>query len=139
MAEYNGNGVYLDIDGTAIHSYFINVTLSPSVATVDVTRGAGATHIARAAGLKDTSASVQIGYDDSNASTIMALFDMGDTVTLTYGPEGSGTGKPKHVQSFLVTGAPHTVSVSKEAVVWDISLEAAAAPTTDMYASGVWA
>lgn len=139
MAEYNGNGVYLDIDGTAIHSYFINVTLSPSVATVDVTRGAGATHIARAAGLKDTSASIQIGYDDSNASTIMALFDMGDTVTLTYGPEGSGTGKPKHVQSFLVTGAPHTVSVSKEAVVWDISLEAAAAPTTDMYASGVWA
>lgn len=138
MAEYNGNNVYLDIDGTEIHSYFINVTLSPSVATVDVTRGAGATHIARAAGLKDTSASIQIGYDDSNASTIMTLFGMGKAVTLTYGPEGNTAGKPKHVQSFIVTGAPHTVSVTKDAVVWDISLEAAAAPTTDMYAGGVW-
>lgn len=138
MAEYNGNNIYLDIDGTPIHSYFINVTLSPSVATVDVTRGAGATHIARAPGLKDTTASVQIGYDDSNAGTIMTLFKMGQTIKLTYGPEGNTSGKPKHVQDFLITSAPHTISVSKDAVVWDVAMDAAGAPTTDMYAGGVW-
>ena len=25
MAQYNGNAIYLDLDGTVVHSWFINV------------------------------------------------------------------------------------------------------------------
>ena len=138
MASYADNDIYLSIGGTVVHSYFKSVTLSPSAATVDVTRGSGTDHTERAVGLKDTSISIQIGYDTSNATTIMQLFAPGTTATVIYGPEGSAAGKPKHQQSFIFTGAPHTVSVGKDEVVWDISGEAADAPTTDLYAGGVW-
>lgn len=137
MATYNGNDAYIDLDGTKVDTYFVNVSLSPSIETVDVTAGSGATHRQRAEGLKDSGGSMQIAYDSTNVATILPLIEVG-THTLTYGPEGSATGKPKHVQSIIITGAPHTVAVSKDMVVFDVSFEAAAAPTVDMFNGGVW-
>jgi len=139
MAVYADNDIYLDIDGTQIDSYFKSVTITPSVATIDVTRGSGMDHVERAVGLKDTSISMQIGYDTSNPSTIIQLLQPGVEVTVTYGPEGNASTKPKHVQKFVFSSAPHTVTVGKDEVVWDVSGEATDAPTTDMYAGGVWA
>jgi len=138
MAQYNGNAIYLDLDGTVVHSWFINVNLSPTIETVDVTVGSGTTHRERATGLKDMNGSMQIGYDSTDIATIMPLIKPG-THTLTYGPEGNAAGKPKHVQSIIITQAPHTVSVSKEHVVFDVQFEGADAPTTDIFNSGVWA
>ncbi|MCZ2097238.1 MAG: hypothetical protein LC121_13460 [Anaerolineae bacterium] len=138
MATYNGNDVYLDLDGTQVDSYFVNVSLEPAIETVDITAGSGATHRQRAEGLKDSGGSMQIAYDVTAIATLLPLIEVG-THTLTYGPEGNGNGKPKHVQSIIITGAPHTVAVSKDMVVFDVSFEAAAAPTTDMFNGGVWA
>lgn len=137
MATYNGNNAYIDIDGTRIDTYFVNVSLNPSIETVDITAGSGATHRQRATGLKDNGGSMQIAYDDTNIATILPLVAPG-AHTLTYGPEGNSAGKPKHVQAIIISGAPHTVAVSKDMVVFDVSFEAAAAPTTDMFNGGVW-
>jgi len=60
------------------------------------------------------------------------------THTITYGPEGNATGKPKHVQSFIITGTPHEVTVEKSRVILTASMEGAATPTTDMFSGGVW-
>jgi hypothetical protein len=137
MAQYNGNGYYVDIDGTNISSYVIEMSLEPAVEAVDVTAGASTTHRERNAGLKDYTFSMSVGYDDSAASTILPLVAPG-AHTVTFGPEGSANGKPKHVQSFIIEGAGHTVAVSKSHVVFSVSGSGAAAPTTDMYAGGVW-
>ena len=105
MAAYNGNNVYIDIDGTQIDSDWKSVTLTPSVATVETTRGSSTANIQRAVGLMDHSISIQLGYDTSDASTVMGLFSLGSSVTITYGPEGNSSGKPKHVQDFIITTA----------------------------------
>lgn len=138
MAQFNGNGYYVDIDGTDISSYVIMAKLEPSVETVDVTAGASTTHRERNAGLKDYSFSMDVGYDDSAASTIIPLIKPG-VHTVTYGPEGNATGKPKHVGSFIFEGASHEVNVAKNFVIFSVSATAAGAPTTDMYEGGVWA
>ena len=77
-------------------------------------------------------------YDATNASTYIPLMKAG-AHTLTLGVEGNGTGQPKHVQAVLFTGLPLTVTVGKDLVLYESSWEGAAAPTTDMFAGGVWA
>jgi len=137
MATYNGNGVYIDIDGTRIDAYFQNVSMDRSLATVDATAGSSSTDVERNAGLLDTKGKITIAYDDTMAATHLALLKPG-AHTLTYGPEGNTTGKPKHVQAILITALPHTITVKKDLVVWEATWEAAAAPSTNMYAGGVW-
>lgn len=137
MAQYNGNGIYLDIDGTQVDARFIEFTFETAMESVETTAGSSTVHRARAEGLKDTSATLRLGYDTTTIATDLPLIEVG-THTYTYGPEGTNTGKPKHVQSFICTGVSHGLTVDKQHVILEASLEAAAAPTTDMYAGGVW-
>ena len=138
MATYNGNGVYIDIDGTQVDSYFREVSIEHTLNTVDTTAGSSSTYVERNAGLLDTSGKITLVYDATNASTYIPLMKAG-AHTLTLGVEGNGTGKPKHVQAVLFTGLPLTVTVGKDLVLYESSWEGAAAPTTDMFAGGVWA
>lgn len=137
MAQYNGNDAYLSIDGTVMTSWFINVELTPSMESVETTAGSSTTHVERAEGLKDTSISLQIGYDAASASTQLPLVEVG-THTVIYGPEGSTAGKPKHEQSFIFEKAGHAVNVKKTHVIFAIDGVGAATPTTDMFSGGVW-
>lgn len=137
MAEYNGNNAYLAIDGVVLGAYFQELELSPSIASVDTTAGAGTEHMKRAPGLRDTSASATIVYDDGAIGSYIQRLRPG-LHTFDYGPEGNVAGKPRHQQTFIVTDAPHRVTVGKSLVVFTLSLEAAAAPTIDMYNGGVF-
>lgn len=138
MAQYADNDIYLDIDGTAVSAYFKTVSLEAAGESLDTTMGSGADFRSRALGLKDYTISIELAYDTTAIATQLSLVKPG-VHTVTYGPEGSGTGKPKHVQSFLFTGAGSGVNVDKTPVVFSISGEGAAAPTTDIFAGGVWA
>jgi hypothetical protein len=138
MATYNGNGCYIDIDGTQVDTYFREFSLEPTIETVDATAGSSTAHRERNVGLKDHTATLTIVYDDAAASTLLPLVKPG-VHTITFGSEGNATGKPKHVQSFIITGTPHTISVEKALVLLEASMEAAATPSTDMFAGGVWA
>lgn len=137
MAAYNDNTVYLSIDGTQVDSWFKSVTLSPTIETVDTTRGSGTDHRSRSEGLKDTSGTITIGYDAASEATILGLVEPG-THALVYGPRGNTAGMPKHAQSIIITQAPHSVEVSKGEVVFEVQWEAAAAPSSDMYAGDTW-
>lgn len=138
MAQYADNDVYLDIDGTQVDAYFIDVQLEPTIASVETTAGSGTDHVTRAAGLKDHTISFTLTYDVTFVSTLLPLIKPG-VHAVTYGPEDNTTGKPKHVQSFIFEGAPHQVQVDKQMVQYSVSGSAAAAPTTDMFNGGVWA
>ena len=134
MAKYQDNIYYLDIDGTDLSSYVISVSLDPSISSVETTAGSGTDHVTRGEGLYDHSISFEIYADDSAGYSLALLKGTG---LVTYGEQGYATGKPKHVQSFILT-ASHSTNVSKDMVVYSVSGEAAAAPTTDMFAGGVW-
>jgi hypothetical protein len=136
MANYADNNWYLDIDGTNVSAYVKRVSFEPKINTVDTTAGSGTDDVTRAVGLKDRSFSFDIMHTDA-ASWALSLIAVG-VHTITYGLEGNATGKPKHVQSFIITAAPHETKVEKDAVMYSVTADQAAAPTVDMFASGVW-
>lgn len=136
MATYADNNWYLDIDGTNVSAYLKRIRLEPTIATVETTAGSGTDNRSRAVGLKDHTISFDIVHSDTAAWALTLVTPGAHTVT--YGPEGSSAGKPKHVQSFIFTGAPHETVVEKSVVMYSVSGEGAATPTTDMFASGVW-
>jgi len=137
MATYNDNAWYLDLDGTNVSAYVRRISFEPSIATVDITAGSGIDDVQRAIGLKDRTFSFDIVHDDAGAWALTLIAP--GVHTITYGIEGNATGNPKHVQSFIITGAPHETNVEKGLVMYSVSAEQAAAPSTDMFASGVWA
>lgn len=137
MPSYNGNNIYLVIDGMEVQSQFKSVSLEPSIESVDTTRGAGATHMMRNEGLRDTSISFSLGYDTDLVPTWLPKLRPG-LHTIVFGPEGNATGKPKHQQDFITTAAPLEVTVEKGEVVFDVSGEGAAAPVFDMFAGATF-
>jgi hypothetical protein len=138
MAQLAENNIYLAFDAVVVSSFFKECNPSPSNATQDTTMGAGVDHVQRKPGLNDTTFTVTIGYDDTVVSTYIQKLRPGATVSFEYGPEGAVSGKPRHVQSCIVSGAPHTVSVSKTPVAFQVTLQGADAPSVDMYAGGVY-
>lgn len=137
MSSYNGNGIYLTIDGLDVSSEFKSVSLEPTIETVDTTRGAGTDHRKRNEGLRDTAFSCSLGYDTAKVPTWLPVLRPG-LHTIVFGPEGSAAGKPKHQQDFITTEAPLEISVEKDEVLFDISGEAAAPPVFDMFAGATF-
>ena len=136
MGQVADNKAYLSIDGVAVNSYFKNVNLQPSNAAQDTTMGAGVNHVQRKPGLDDTSISFSIGYDDTNIDAYIQKLKSGVIVSIEYGPQGAVSGKPRHVQNFIITGSPSTTNVQKNPVAFDVTAQAADAPSIDMYAGG---
>lgn len=138
MAQFNGNGFYLSIGGTNLSPHVIDIQMSPSANTVDITAGSGATHTKRATALLDTKAKITISYDDTSVADYIQKMKPGEKFTLVIGPEGNTVGKRKHEGDFILVGAPFTVTVKKEPVAFELDFEGADAPITDMYSGGVW-
>jgi hypothetical protein len=135
MVAYIGNQYFVKIGAFNVSAFVKSVSLSPSAATTITTRG-NAAHQQRATALKDTSFSVTLGYEVGLA--FLAAMVPGTTYTIEYGPEGNTSGKPRHVQAFILTGAPHEISVNKDEVVFSLDFEAADGPTVDMMAGGAF-
>jgi len=138
MVSYAENTVYLTMGGTAVQAYFKDVQLSPSNSAVDITTGAGVDHVQRAPGLNDTSISITLAYDLTDVQTYIQKIAAGQTISIEYGPESNVSGKPRHVQNFVITGADHQVSVDKSSVTFNVVGEGAAAPSVDMFTGGVY-
>jgi hypothetical protein len=137
MAKYQDNNWYLDIDGTDLSSYIVSLSVEQSVESVDITAGSGTDDRQRGVGLRDISVSFDI-YHDDGAAYALTLIAPG-IHTITIGLEGSASGKPKHVQSMLIESAPFETTVEKPMVNYSVSAVGAAAPSTNMFAGGVWA
>ena len=135
MSTLQANNYYLSIDGTDLSSYVIEGSLTRSVAEQDITAGSSTTHVARGAGLVDHSFSCQLRASDSGEYSLALLTGVH---TITWGKNGSATGKPKHVQSMIINSVSYTVNVQKPMVVHNISANGAATPTTDEFTGGVW-
>lgn len=138
MATYADNNVYLKMGGTEVQTYFVEVKLEPSNSANDTTAGAGQDWTMRAAGLNDMKLSISLMYDADNIQTYIQKLKPGQIIEVEYGPEGAVTGKPRHIQTFVLTGASSGVKISKEAVMFEITGEGAAAPTVNMFDGAVY-
>lgn len=139
MANLANNTGYLRIGTFVVSAEFIEVSLTPSNSSSDTTSGFGTTHVKRQPGLNDTKIKIRISYDTDVVATLLTQIAMGTLREVEWGPEGQVSGKPRHVQEFNLTAAGHGKKVTKEMVVFEIEGEGAAAPTVNMYASGVYA
>lgn len=137
MARYNGNNIFLSIDGTVITSSWKEIELTPSMEEVDTTQGVGRRHLQRSEGLNDTALTIIVGYDPDNIQAQLATLKPG-IHAVVFGPEGNAAGKPRHEQSFLFTEAPLGQDVKKKEVVFTVSAAGADEPTVDMYNGGVF-
>lgn len=138
MATYADNTVYLKLDSTEVDAYFRDVQLSASNSAVDTTAGSGTDWNMRAPGLNDMSISITLMYDAANVQTYIQKIAPGATISIEYGPEDAVSGKPRHVQSFVITSVDHQVQVSKDAVMFSIGGDGADAPSVNMFAGGVY-
>lgn len=139
MAQYADNNIYLKMDSVEVQAFFKTVKLSPSNNSVETTVGSGTDHIQRQPGLDDTKIDISIGYDTTQLQAYIQKLKRGQIVTIEYGSEGNASGKPRHVQTFNITKAEHSVNVDKSHVIFEISGEGADAASIDMYAGGVYA
>lgn len=137
MATLVNNVIHLTIDSYDVCAYFTEVDLNPSNSSIDITAGCGAEHVERAAGLNDTKLSIKLVYDDVAIANYIQKLKPG-VHTVEFGPEGSGSGKPRHQQSFNFTSVSAPRKVGKDKVEFSISGEGAAAPTYDLYAGATF-
>lgn len=137
MAEYSGNDVYLAIDGFVQTMRWIEISLEPSIGSVEVTSGGAATHVKRNTTLRDNTGTIVLHYDDVDFATYVLRLQPG-IHTIDFGPERNISGKPRHTQEIIVTKAPLKITVKKDPVVIALSYEQRAAPTNDMFAGAVW-
>lgn len=138
MAQLNSNTPYLTMNGTNVQPKFVEMKVGQSNSLVDVTHGS-ATFMQRNSGLSDGNFSLKLGYDIPTVSTYITLLLPGTTVTIEYGPEGNGAGKPRHKQDFIVgkVDGPNE-TVKKDYVVFDISGDCADAPAFNIYAGATF-
>ena len=131
MPTLNGNNAYLSVGGTDISGYWTDeIDFNRSNSTVEVTAGAGATHVERAGGLNDTDIAFSVVYDTADLAIYRAALIAGTEYTVIFGPEGNTTGKPKfQCQMILSEVAGPNNTISKDKVMFELSFEGAAAPT----------
>ena len=138
MATYSGNDLYIAIDSTSLGTYFTgSLNYEPTIEQQDITAGSGVDWRQRTGGLFDGTLSFMLVYDVTNISTYIQKLTPG-IHSIEFGPEGATSGKPRHVQSFLITGAPIEISIEKTKVAFSVSATAADAPSVDIMAGGVY-
>jgi hypothetical protein len=138
MVRYADNDYYLSIGGTVVDTWGVEVTLEYVNTSVETTSGAGVDHVMRSPGLYDTTISLSIAYDATDLATYIQKLQPGVVVSIEYGPEGSTSGKPRHVQNFNITSSPFTVNINKEMPVFEVEAEGTEAASVNMYAGGVY-
>jgi hypothetical protein len=135
MAEYNGNDIYLRMNGVDVEARWKEVTIGRKVGDEDMSSGAGIEYEKHAAKLKAGTAKVVLMYDDVAAANDMAALHTNSSImAMVYGPEGNAAGKPCDNRNWLVTGinGPST-KADKPAVLLEFDLVATGTPTKDIH------
>ena len=102
MAHHTGKNLYIEYRGVTISGDQRSFSSSETVDTAETTAGAdvGKSYLPT---LEDASGSFELVDDGVEGSAIyQALFN--NEGTLTWGPEGTASGKPKYSCAVIITG-----------------------------------
>ena len=139
MAILASNDAYLAINGTNVSGYATEGNLEGSAASNDVTHGFGQDWVMRSPGLRDASFSCTVAYDTTAHAAYIGSLTPGQVVSVEWGPEGTSSGKPKHLQNMVITGlSGPKVMVTKDGVFYEFSAEGADTPTKDLAGGDVY-
>lgn len=140
MATLNGNNAYLSVGGTNVSGWWTGeIGFSTSNSSVDITAGAGTTHVERAGGLSDTAMSFSVVYDTTDIALYRAALIPGTVYTVIYGPESNVTNKPKfQCEMILEEVSGPNVTIEKSMVMFELSFTGAAAPTATIESGSVF-
>lgn len=104
MAEFNGNAIYLRMNGINVESLWKAVKLTQKVGDEEVTAGSGTVYSEHAAKLVDVDIEITLAYNDTQAATDMAAqYTATRIIPIVYGPEGNTAGKPCDNRNYLIT------------------------------------
>ena len=120
MAFTHGSNADVSVDGTNISAYVDSISFSRSVDTAEVT-AFGNDDKAFIAGLEDGSFSISGPYDPTLDGVMAGCFDAA-TVTVFFGPSGSGSGAIKYSASAFITDYTPDMGVSNR-VQWSASFQ----------------
>lgn len=139
MAFLADNSGFVSIDGTDVSGRCTEFSLEHLGDSVETTAGFGTVYRTRVSGLRDTNLELKIAYNTTNFPAD-ALKMVPGVYTIVLGPEGSTSGNPKHEGTFVLESASDIKkSVEPEMTVISMSYKGAAAPSTNIFAGGVFA
>lgn len=151
MAALNGNNAYLSINGYVVgavsgadSNIYRSCEFTLNTGDEDVTAGSGVEWEEHASKLSRINMTATIVYDAGSVTDDLTgvLNDLGrgSVVRIIYGPEGNGTGKPKHEQDFLITQITGpAVGYDKPAVTFQLTGASSGAPVSNIYDGDTWA
>lgn len=133
------NSGYLTIDGYDVSGIATELTFEMSGASNEQPYGFGSDWTRRTPGLKDVTINVSIIYDKDNIASYITNIATQQVVAVVAGPEGNTVGKPKHAGNFVVDSlSGPSKMVTKDAVVFEVTLVTADPPTDDLFAGATF-
>lgn len=138
MATLADKNIYLTLDSVDVSAYFVALELTLASDPLDVTGGATAAYVQRAATLTDAHLSLTLAYDADDVGSYLATVRPGKVISVVYGAQGNATSTPKHAGAFMVRRVKHGRSTDKARVALEIEALGADAPTSDMFAGAVF-
>ena len=100
MASFLGTNAYINFNSQTLSTVYRKAKSDESIALVDKTAGAD-THMSHLAALRETKFTVDFVLD--GVTVWDALVPGTSSAALIWGPEGSGTGKPKYTATAIVS------------------------------------
>jgi hypothetical protein len=138
MTKLQDNLIYLKIGTFTVATEFISVDVKGSNDVQETTSGVGQAFMQRGAGLGDYSISIELAYEISTVPDVLTQLKQGAVVAVDYGIESNIAGKPRHLQTFILSDNAHTRNVNKQLVKISINGVGADTPTYDMYNGGAF-
>lgn len=118
--KYSGKDMYASFAGTSVAGFGRSLEVSQQATDIDVSTY-GSVDQEFIAGPVGRSATLEV-LDDSDSSTVRQKFGPGSTGTLIWGPQGSGSGKPKFVVGTAVVTEANISYPYDDAVVISVTL-----------------
>lgn len=121
MAHYTGKDLYIEFAGESFNTDYRSLSVDRQIDTVEVSAGAD-TDKSYLTTLRDATFSVTYVDENASGTVVNATLYEGAYGTLTWGPEGTASGKPKFSCAAWVTSVTAGLEYATE-VTRDVSLQ----------------
>lgn len=115
MSHYTGKNFYSTFDGGVIGTDYRSVSVDRSVDTAEVTAGAD-TDKSYIPTLRDATGSITLVDNGVDSAAIYQALYEGAQGTLSWGPEGTATGKPKYTAVVIITSVSTPIEYNAEVI-----------------------
>lgn len=126
MTKVHGKGTVVTLNGVDLSVYSTNVEFGQSIDSHDTTTFGDNAH-EYTGGLTDGTCTIEGIYESVSVTggppaIIRPLIAAGANVVLVYKPEGTGSGKPIHTVTVLITSYDETAPVA-DMITWSCELQ----------------